>query len=223
MFQINLKILSKMARLEAFSAARLWLYVLNRFNNHLHKSDFSIIRKELNISDKVIRKNLRRLISLGICYEHSEGYFRFSSWKETLNEKSKQTLISLDELRNLSYLRTLYYASLYKRAHNLAEYNLRKVRDQIPTSSFLDTSASFVKSATKTARTLQTLLNQLKKAEDLDMIDVIRSEKLLCRSKDIVYLMSLKQQSKIPCFIKLHPKIGFGLYTKTSNRTRIYI
>ena len=190
--KINIQILNKLVESNDLSAFRFLVFISNKFNNHLHKSDYSIIRKELQISNKVIAKNISRLISLNIIDKISDNYFRVKSWRTySYSKKNRIIDISIENLRDLSYLRTLYYYVKYRSSFYCAKKNRKLAKRQKSLS--VPVSATFVQMVTGVGVTTSTLYKHLKRSESLGLIEVQRSYSTLICSTNLQMLRQARK------------------------------
>lgn len=177
---VNIQILEFFVKKDKMSALRLYLYVKKTCNNHVHLSDIPHIKKNLNISKSVIRKNLKTLISLGIVEEFSPNYYRFHSWKKWCTGKNRFLDVDIEKLKDLKYLRTLYYFSKYRSSFFAAKKNRKLEKKQ--KFRLLPVAGIFVKMVTGIDRCVSTLSKQLKSMEVNNLITVKRGYKILAHN-----------------------------------------
>lgn len=202
MIQINRHILEYFYQKNRLSAGRLFFYVKSKLNNHLHLSDFKQISKDLCISTRVIKKSLKQLQELSICTNYSNNYWRIFSWKKWYYiKKNRIDNINIEELKNLKFLRTFFYRNLYHWSNKVARNNTKK-RANSHTSSFVEVSASFVKSVTYTNISSSTLLKHLKRAEDFNLVKVKRSSIIIESSLSIDKLKIIQKHLTFKTTIK---------------------
>lgn len=203
MYKVNVHILEYFIKQNKLSAARLYFYVKNRFNNHLHLSDFDQIREDLQISDRVIKKNLRQLYEMCIVDNHSEGYWRFRSWKKFKPVcKNRNLKTSLLILRNLKPLRNIYYLHLYRWSHTVAANNRAERKCLKSSSSFEQVSASFVRAVTGTDLTPQCLLFHINRSEQYGIAELIKGYDVLFTSSSYEECKEYQQYLKKDTVIK---------------------
>lgn len=224
MYSINSHILNFFIEKNKLSAFRLYAYIKCKYNNHLHSADLAEISKDLQISQKVIYSNLRQLIKLGVCSKYSDRYWRFNSWRKWCPiNKNRLVDIKLENLRNLKYLRTLYYILHYRSAHYVAKKNhIRKYKNERvkkPTFGFYDTSASFVQKVTGIPNTVQTLLKHLNRGKDFLQCDIIRKYDILCSSPSL----SALKLCRLPQTLIKKRGSDFLLISFRPNRTRFFL
>lgn len=207
------------------SALRLLVYVQNLHNNHLHNNQFDSIRNNLNISDNTIRKNLRVLVKLGVCVKYADGYWRFNSWKSYAHAaKNRIVSISISELRDLKFLRTLYYALKIKSGVFTSKKNLLKLTKVKKSRSkgFYPTSSSFVKCVTGIISSTSTISRHLKRSRSFRLLEYMQDKQLLAKFltheeasryiRDINYIGYIRKIGE-----------GFRVYKKTPNLVRSLI
>ena len=170
---VSIQILEHFINIDKLSSFRFLSYIKAKFNNHLHRSEFDQICKDLTISKTTILKNLKQLELLGICKSYG-NYIRFFSWKRWCSGKSKIVNIKLENLRSLKYLRSLYYNLKYKSSWRLARKNAKnsELNKKQKSSGFYSVSASFVQKVTGIQTSLQTLLRHLNRGSVMNMNEV---------------------------------------------------
>lgn len=182
---------------DQMSAFRFYVYVQNHCSGFVHTWEFPEIRKDLGISDKVIAKNLKYLMEIGALSFFYEGIWRVNSWRKwaTPDPKVKNRIIDikLDQLRNIVFLRSLYYFRSVRCTHTRIRKNMKdspdrqwvsplKNSNEVKAPLSFSISASFVKAVTKIPESRNTILRQMKVLEKLGLIKIKTSFKILAVS-----------------------------------------
>ena len=180
----NITLLKHYTEKNQVSSLRLHIFIANRFNNHLHRRNFAIIRKELGISNSVIYKSLKQIAAGGLCIKKGDHYWRFYSWRK-LNpdaQRSKNIYLDLKTLRCLKKLRTLYYTIFINQACNLSKRNAQKKSNTCfrLKSGGYPVSASFV-TALQPMVTIPCISKHIRRAESFGFIKVKKQMEFIAR------------------------------------------
>lgn len=145
------------------SCARFYFYVKAHYNNQIHTEDIAAIAIALGTSKSAIRKNMNQLIELGWMINYSEGYWYIKSSKYFFDPKirNKNKYISLEELRDVKKLRTLFYAIAYDTCQRIIKYMMFKERDKntmLGENGLYKISADYVKTSLGLKSSLKTIL-----------------------------------------------------------------
>lgn len=221
MFKINYSVLDFFISKNKISACRLYFYVKEKFNNHLHLSDFKQIQTDLKISRQTILINLRQLEALNVCTKKSKTYFRFHSWKKFAPaNKSRIKLITLQELKNIKFLRTLWYGLKYtssyfcskknsqpKKSSRIGDAPVKSRKSQTSRTAFHPVSASFVQAVTSIDRSENTILKHLHRYKFFGHIEIKTNKQSFYITSTLDYaLQYMKYNKPNPnCFIS---KVG---------------
>ena len=213
----NIQVLNHFKEKNRISAYRFYVICLNNYNNHIYSTDLEEIGTLLKVSRSVIHKNIKTLIHLGIMNSPSKGYFRINSWAKFCNTKFNTIRdITLEQLRDLKFLRTLYYSNKYECAYYVAKKNATRTRHTQGSKKLQKVSASFVKSVTCIPQSNQCLYRHLKRAEEFDIMKVVRSIKVIGYSLSIPALKLAKQNIEHSMIMKLNGR--FCLVVKETNK-----
>lgn len=225
-FNINQHLLQFFLRRNQLSAFRVFTYIQRRLNNNLHLSDHDKICEDLKISKQVFYRALRKLKEFKACTKISKTYTRFHAWRKWRPiDRNRITEITLENLRDLKFLRALGYLQLYFRARNCARMNARKgLQSPNDLPEYVNTSilrgksnkpsqhnhvsASYVNAVNGTSISETTLLKHLKRAEDFMLVDVVRVYEALftgTREECINYISGTKAK-------KCHIRYSRSLY-----------
>lgn len=200
--RLNIQILNKFIEWNSLSAFRLYAFVQNKFNGHLHANDFKQISKELGISSRTILQNLKQLQYFKVCGLYAKGYWRFNTWNNWAPVNKNRIIdIDIDKLKSLKYVRSLFYLCKYKSSWQCARQNTKE-RAKGYASGFVPVSASFVKAVTGVSSSVQTLLKHLKRGKDLKLVDYQPSSLLFITSTSIEYLKLAQKYITLPSSIK---------------------
>lgn len=199
--RLNIQLLNHFIDKNALSAFRLYVYVSNKFNGHLHSNQFKTISKELGISTRTIQQNLKQLKNLNICNFHV-NYWRFNSWvKWVSTDKNRIFEISIENLRNLKYIRSLFYSLKYKGAWRVSKQNAKE-HAKGHVSSFAPVSATFVQCVTGVKASVSTLLKHLNRSKVFKLLRVIKKRTVLGCSVTIEPLKFASKYVQVPSFIQ---------------------
>lgn len=172
----NITIFKEFFTQNKISALRIYIFCANRFNNHLQKRHFNQIRKELKVSNSVIYKALSQMEQMGMCTRVSKYYWRFNSWKKfSTNTNSKNIYTTLDVVRDIKKLRSLYYTIYLKRSVKIAERNTleSKTCNRLKLGGFSQVSASFA--ATISGLNTSAMAKHIRRCKEYSFIEVRKS------------------------------------------------
>jgi hypothetical protein len=157
------------------SAFRLYLVIKDLYGGNIHLHQFKEIASLLGV--KQIHKNFNQLVELGILRnQHTNG-----GWYKLTNRSlfapsnhNASREICLEELKNLSTLRTLIYFKSIKTAVHYVRKNRTKnsksYKDNRPGE--YDISSSFLKACSREPYSVQTLSRQVRKLAEKGYISI---------------------------------------------------
>lgn len=226
----NNKIIDFFRHQDRISALRLYIYISNKLSGHLHTSQFQQIREDLLISDPVIQKSVRQMLQMGVIQKYSKGHYRLISWKKWAGyeniRRAKTFNISLEQLRDLKFLRTFYYAIKFQNSYKLSKKNSKDkkkstlARDIYEAArshkGYFPVSGSFVKKTNQSPFSESTFSRHLNRAKSRGLIKVKHLYQKITQEPTIGALQELKKIAGRNTFIKKE-KLGYSLNYRMPN------